>query len=165
MGTRVRQLALALSGQALLLGGLIIAVGAFFWLPLWVSTFCFDSCGPGPIARTVTAWEFSLRGFDHWYVSPIPDTLVLIVVFFPLLSGAAMLLCGAIVVAHPTSRLLRWLERIWGAGIALLVALLLLIFFIIAQPDLGYWGIGLSYLLAGAGILLIRAAHPELRRP
>ena len=75
-----------------------------------------------------------------------------------------MLLCGVIMIAHPTSTRLRWLERMWGAGIVLLVALLLLIFFIIAQPDLGYWGMGLSYVLSGIGILLIRAARLEPRR-
>jgi hypothetical protein len=164
MGTRLRQYALALSGQVLLLGGLAIVVGSFFWLPLWVSTFCFDTCEPGSSARTVTAWEFALRGFDHWYVTPIPDTLVLIVVYFPLLAGVVMVLCGAIMIAHPSGPLLRWLARIWVAGIALLAALLLLIFFIISQPDMGYWGMALSYVLSGIGILLIRAGHPELRR-
>lgn len=155
MWTRLRQSALTLSGQVFLLGALVIVVFAFFWQPLWVSTFCFDTCQPAPPVRTVTAWEFSLKGLAHWYVAPIPDTLVLIVVYFPLVASAVLLISSVVYLAHPSRTLMRWLTGVWGAGIVLLISQLLLIFFIIAQPDIGYWGIGLSYVLSGIGILLL----------
>ncbi len=164
METRVRHFSLALSGQALLLGGLVLVVASFFLLPLWVSTFCFDTCQPAPPIRTVTAWEFSLNGLAHWYVTPIPNTLALIVVYFPLCAGAVLLLGGAIFLAHPGRMLMRWLTGVWVAEIFLLIALVSLIFFLIAQPDMGYWGMGVSALLSGIGLLLIRVGRPELRR-
>jgi hypothetical protein len=164
MRTRFRQYALALSGQSLLLGGLAIAIGAFFWLPLLSSTFCIDSCEPRSPAITTTAWEFSQNVLAHWYVTPIPDTLVLILVYFPFFAGAVLFMGSAIFLTHSQRILLRWLSGMWIAGIVLLIALLLLIFFIVSQPDTGYWGIALSYVLSGIGILLIRAAHPELRQ-
>ncbi len=163
MWTRVRHSALALSGVLLLLGGLVLVVSSFFWRPLWASTFCADTCQPVPVVTTITSWEFSLRGFGHWYITPIPDTFVLIALFFPLFAGAILLLGGAAFLAHPGRALMRWLAGVWVAEIVLLIALLLLLFFIIARPDSGYWGMGVSALLSGIGLLLLRAGRPELR--
>lgn len=159
MGIRVRRIALTVSSQALLLGGLALAAFSFFALPLWISTFCVDACQPPYPVTTITAWEFSLRGFIHWHISPVPDTLVLIALYFPLFAGAAMLVEGVVYLAHPTRALMRWLAGVWVTEIVLLLALLLLIFFFIAHPDTGYWGLGASALLSGAGLLLMRGGR------
>ncbi len=149
---------------AALLSGLVLAIHSFFWLPLWISTFCVDTCQPPHPVTTITAWEFSLRGFLNWPISPGGDTLVLIVLYFPLLAGSAILLEGLVYLAHPTRTLLRWLAGTWIAGVVVLLALLLLIFILIALPDTGYWGMGASYALWGIGLLLLHAGRPELRR-
>ena len=158
MGIQVRHIALTLSSQALLLGGLVLAAFSFFALPLWISTFCVDACQPPYPVTTITAWEFSLR-FADWNYAPVASTLALMVLFFPLCAGTALLVEGVVCLAHPTRALMRWLAGTWIAGIVLLIALLLLFFFFIAHPDSGYWGLGASALLSGIGLLLMRAGR------
>ena len=72
---------------------------------------------------------------------------------------------GVAAPPHDTARYVQALQLpITQSDFMLPIALVLLIFFIIAQPDMGYWGMALSYVLSGVGILLIRAARPEPRR-
>jgi hypothetical protein len=100
----------------------------------------------------------------HWSVTPVPDTLVLAAIYYPLCSAVALLIFSVISIISTNGALLRWILGIWISVIGVLAILLLLIYFVWAHPGIGYWGMSLSCFLSGTGILLLRSARPALRR-
>jgi len=155
------------SGFALIVLGFLGYLVSYFWLPVLSAMLCFDSCAPGG----PTTWALSNAMWaDFSNHSGVTTSVLLAEAFFlllanlPLVAAVGLVGCSLWLVVSSPRALVRWLSGIWFVGfIPLLIAAPFLLLFPV-RPGVGYGGMFVSYVLSGIGILLIRAARPELRR-
>jgi hypothetical protein len=159
MGARARLTAPAWIGLALIVVGFLVFVGAYFLLPLYVTTWlnCFDSCHP---PMSATTWEFLLRLLSDFGFAPIGNALVLALLSLPLL-GAVVGVGGSIAYRVRARRAFAvWSNRAWVAGTAALFLMLPLLL-LASLPEVGYLGMLLGYGLFWAGSRLLHTAPPQ----
>jgi hypothetical protein len=159
MGARARLTAPAWTGLALMVVGLVVFVGAYFLLPLYVTTWlnCFDSCGP-PVSRTT--WELSLRALSNFVFVPIANGLVLALLSLPLLGAVVGVGCSIAYRVRARLAFAVWSTRAWVAGAAALFLMLPLLL-LASLPEVGYLGMLLGYGLFWAGSHLLHTAPPQ----
>jgi hypothetical protein len=161
MEARVRSTVFTLTGLALMIAGSLVFVSAYFLLPLYVTTWlsCFDSCS-NPVSRTM--WEFTLNAIAHLEFTPIPDSILLVLCYTPLLV-AAVGMGGSIAYCVCARRAF----AVWSTAalIAGFVALFLMLPVLLlgGRPDWGYLGMLLGYALlwAGSHLLLSAPLQPQ----
>ena len=149
------------AGFLLLVFGFLIMLTSYFLLPLFVSTFCFDTCQEPITPYAPTAWESSMRFISSFWISPLANSFALLIQYLPIVTAAVIVGSGITFLARPRHVLITWIFRWWLVGlIALGVGLPFLSIY--SHPGTGYFGMLVSFGLFWAGNRLIRAAHPEL---
>jgi hypothetical protein len=157
MGARARSTVSTLTGLALIVVGLLVFAGAYFLLPLFLTTVnCFDVCGP-PLTRTM--WEDSQHLLANLAFFPVANVLILVLHHLPPLGAVAGVGCT---IAYRVSALRAfaiWSRRAWFAGAAALL-LILLLSLLGSQPELGYLGMLVGYGVCWVGSRLLLSAQP-----
>ncbi len=157
MGARRRLVLPAWTGFVLVVMGVLVFVASYFLLPV-ISDQCEDACGwlyPTTwqlLLYGLSAWEYEVNALPQFDISLVPDTILLVLYYLPLLA-AVMVVGGSIgFLAHPKRTLVTWSHRAWLTGSIALVLMLFVVLFLAkffgGGPYSGFLG-----LLVGYGLL------------
>jgi hypothetical protein len=157
VGRRYRN-ALAWAGLSVVLVGFLTFVASYFLLPVYVTTLnCFDYCSP---AKHATMWQFSLNLFSHVPVTPITNSILLLLCYLSVFGALTILGCSLSFLVSLRRVFMVWSRRgLLAGGVALVIVLAFLLLFV--GPQLGYLGMLLGYGLfwAGDGLFLCARRH------
>ena len=110
-----------------------------------------------------TAWEESMVILAQIPNDPFSNSVILAFHYLPLLATLMIFGSGIGYLIHPQRFFVRWLFPSWLTGIAILfIALPFLTVF--TRPEIGYFGMLVSYGLFFGGYRVFLAAHPEWQR-
>lgn len=160
MGARRRLVLPAWAGFVLVVMGVLVFVASYFLLPV-IADQCEDACG----WLYPTTWQLSLYGLSAWQyevnalpqfdISLVPDTILLVLYYLPLLAAVVVVGGSLGFLAHPKRTLVTWSHRAWLTGSIALVLMLLVVLFVAkffgGGPYSGFLGLLFGYGLLWGG--------------
>jgi hypothetical protein len=160
MGARQPRVVLRWAGFLLIVTGFLAFLASYFLLPIYVTTLnCFDYCTP---PKRATTWEFSQNLLAGFSIAPVFDSLVLVLLYLPLLAALVVMGSGLGFLANPDRAFALWIRR--GALTGSIALILLFPFtLILSRPEIGYFGMLAGYAACWGGYVLYLTAHPQAR--
>jgi hypothetical protein len=169
MGVRRRLVLPAWAGFVLVVMGVLVFVASYFLLPV-IADQCADACGwlyPTTWQLSLyglSAWEYEVNALPQFDISLVPDTVLLVLYYPPLLAAVTVVGCSVGFLVRPHRTLVTWSHRAWLTGsIALVLMLLFVLFgasFFGGGPYSGFLGLLVGYGLLWGGNRVFRNTVP-----
>jgi hypothetical protein len=159
MEARARYSVSTVIGLLLLFVGLLVFIGTYFLLPLFITggLACGDVCAS---PKSVTILELLLRALSGLPLYPIGNTLFLALLSLPLLGvtvGCVIANC-----VHARRALAIWSTVALVVGTVALFPLMVPLFAVLGRPVIGYLGMLVGYGLLWVGSRLLLSAQSQV---
>jgi hypothetical protein len=169
MRARLRLVLPAWTGVVLVVVGVLVFVASYFLLPIMAEQ-CMDACGwdyPTTWHLSLdglSAWEYQINALPHFDISLMPDTIVLVLYYLPLLAAATVFGCNVGFLVRPHRALATWGQQAWLTGSIAFVLMQLFVLsgaaFFGGGPASGFLGLLVGYGMLWAGTRVVLTAQP-----
>jgi len=169
MGARLRLVVPAWMGLVLVVMGVLVFVASYFLLPVMAEDVLAAGGALSPTTcqfslHFLSAWVQELRELPHIDSSLVPDTVLLVLYYLPLLAAVAVVGWSFGFLVRPHRALAMWGYWAWLTGSMALAPMLFLVLFgavyLGGGPHSGLLGLLVGYGVLWAGNRIFLTAHP-----